>query len=269
MSGVPAKEESELETEVAPLTRADPQRQGQAYRRQTNVETQIKIALVLAPAQLVERARLRDYHSPDYFQEECLVYLIREHHRLNHQELVDALAGELSGRCEKHIDSKIRAFLAPTYIEDCFNDAVAALFEQIIDLDSDRGDFAQVYFWVFLDARILNVSRVYLKRQIQDRKTTSVNAQKDDDDYNPSVSEALKVKEDIIIDNAQIIESLDVLDEPIRTAFFMRHYVGWEIENKDPEVFTISRYFNKSSRQIRRWLKDADEMLRLRRGEKQ
>lgn len=269
MSGVPAEEESELETEVAPLTRADPQRPGQAYRRHEEVETQIKIALALAPAQLVERARLRDHHSPDYFQEECLVYLIREHLRLNHHELVDALAGELSGRCAKHIDGKIRTFLAPTYIEDCFNDAVATLFEQIIDPDSDRGDFAQVCFWVFLDARIFNVLRGYLKRQLQDRKTNSVDAQIDDDDYNPSVSEALKVKEDAIIDQAQIIEGLDVLDEPIRTAFFMRHYGGWEIENKDPEVFTISRYFGKSSRQIRRWLEDAGEKLRLRRGDKQ
>ena len=36
---------------------------------------------------------------------------------------------------------------------------------------------------------------------------------------------------------------------------------GWPVEDRDPNVPTISRYFGKTSRTIRNWLAQAEERL--------
>jgi len=61
---------------VRPLTRRN--RQGSVYERTEAVEERIRFALCLKPAAMIEQARIRDYKAPNYLQEECLVYLIRE-----------------------------------------------------------------------------------------------------------------------------------------------------------------------------------------------
>ncbi len=62
-------------------------------------------------------------------------------------------------------------------------------------------------------------------------------------------------------------EALALLDEPMRTAFVLRHYEGWPIEDRDETVPTISRYFNKTPRTIRNWMTTAEQALAAWRGE--
>lgn len=267
MGRTPAADSTNPVSSIAPLTRPDPQRPGKVYQRPDQVEKQVSEALALGEADLVRRSQVRNYYASEYFQEECLVYLIRKYLSEDNQELVNALVTELIGRCAKRINAKIQTLLDPIYIEDCFRDAVAALFEQILDLENDRGDFAQVRFWVFLDARVSNVLRGYMKRQSEVRQTDALDLEPDDADFNPSVNSALRTEGESIIEQVEILKELEVLEQPIRNAFIMRHYGDWEIENKDPNVPTISKHFGVSSRTVRRWLATADEKLRLRRGD--
>lgn len=267
MGRTPAADRTNPVSQIAPLTRLDPQRSGEVYQRLDSVEKQISEAQTLGSADLVRRFQVRNYNAPEYLQEECLVYLIRKHLYEDNQELVNSLVTELLGRCAKRINAKIETLLQPVYVEDCFRDAVGALFEQVLDLKDDRGDFAQVRFWVFLDARVSNVLRGYMKRQSEDRKTDPLDAEPDDADFNPSVNSALRTEGEDIIEHVEILKGLEVLEQPLRNAFIMRHYGEWEIENKDPDVPTISKHFGVSSRTVRRWLAAADEKLRLRRGD--
>jgi RNA polymerase sigma factor (sigma-70 family) len=267
MGRTPAADSTTPVSSIAPLTRPDPQRPGKVYQRPDQVEMQVSEALALGAADLMRRSQVRNYNAPEYFQEECLVYLIRKYLGEGDRELVNSLVTELIGRCAKRINSKIETLLDPVYIEDCFRDAVAALFEQILDLENDRGDFAQVRFWVFLDARVSNVLRGYMKRQSEDRQTDALDLEPDDTDFNPSINSALRTEGEVIIKQAEILEGLEVLEQPLRNAFVMRYYGGWEIENDDPDVPTISKHFGVSPRTVRRWLATADEKLRLRRGD--
>lgn len=252
---------------VMPLTRPDPRRPGEAYRRLERVEAQILGALALEPAALLARAGQQDFNAPDYLQPECLVYLLREHHRAGRSELVNGLAEALIKRCAKHTNSKIQALLEPAYVRECFDEVVGTIFLPLLDLSTDAGDFAQVRFWVYLDYQMLKVLRRYLQRQKEDRHTDSLDAETDQGEETPVAADALRVEDESVFDRAAINKMLDALEEPYRTVYVMRYYGDWEIENKDPEVPTISRHYGRSPRTIRRWLNKAEEQLRLRRGD--
>ena len=64
-----------------------------------------------------------------------------------------------------------------------------------------------------------------------------------------------------VIDNILIQAAMSQLKEPLRSAYLLRHYYGWQIENQDPNVQTISWRFNKTPRTIRNWLNKAEKCL--------
>jgi len=252
---------------VRPLTRPDPRRPGQPYQRPDRVEAQILEASALEPSALIARAGQLDFNAPDYLSPECLVYLFREHHNAGRHEMVNALTEALIKRCAKHINTKVQALLEPAYVRECFDEVVGTIFLPLLDLSTDAGDFAQVRFWVYLDYQTFKVLRRYLHKQKEDRHTDSLDAETDEGEDAPFVADALRVEDESIFDRAAINKMLDALEEPYRTVYIMRHYGEWEIENKDPEVPTISKHYGRSPRTIRRWLDKAEEQLRLRRGD--
>lgn len=268
MRRVWVKIENKQETCIAELTRPDPRRPGHVLHRSELVERQIREALTLDPNVLIERAKLEGYNSPQYFKEECLVYLIRKYLQEGRDELANSLVASLQRRCSKHIHIKVRALLAPTYIDDCFADAVGAVFTPILDLKTDRGDFAQVLFQVFLEYQITHVLRRYMKLQRQDSKTDSLDVEPDEKGGVPLVH-IPRVGQDNVFNQAVISKGLELLPWRQRVALFMYYYGGWDIDNKDPNVLTISKHFGASERTIRRWITAAEEQLRLRQGDKQ
>jgi len=73
--------------------------------------------------------------------------------------------------------------------------------------------------------------------------------------------------ETAVIEDDLIRDALSRIDEPFRSAFLLRHYFDWPVEDQDPAVRTISRHFGKDPRTIRNWLKKAEESLQTWRGE--
>lgn len=90
---------------VQPLTRHNSK--GEPYQRSDPVTSQIKTALNLSPIDLIKHAKDSDPDSPEYFQEECLIYLIRHHLRKNQDMVVEALSEVLVERSATLINLKL------------------------------------------------------------------------------------------------------------------------------------------------------------------
>ena len=251
-----------------PLTRRN--RNSQLYQRLAVVDRQIKEALGLDDEELRSRLGVRDEESPAFLKEESLVYLIRHHHGAGNRELVSDLAECLLNRCATWIDSKLSG-LRPDLRKDGNAAVVAGVFDRILDLASDRGDFLQVRFWTVIERITVDVFRKQIKQFDSDYSLDYDQATIDDlaqrgAVVSPAASADRRVESEVI-DNVLIQAALNQLEEPIRSAYLLRHLQGWPIEDKDPAVQTISRHFGKTPRTIRNWLSKADEILEAWRGE--
>ena len=196
--------------------------------------------------------------------------MIRHHHRAGNQKLVNDLAKCLLTRCAAWIDSKLGS-MREDLKEDGNSSVVEELFSRILDLSSDRGDFLQVRFWVVLERLTVNVFR---------KQVNQFDAELSGD-YDQTTMDALAQQGAVVvtatfaggsveseaIDNVLIEAALHQLEEPIRSAYLLRHYEDWPTEDKDPAVQTISRHFGKTPRTIRIWLSKAEEILEAWRGE--
>ncbi len=253
---------------VRTLTRRN--RDGLIYRREAAVEQQIDAALSLTPDAIVQRSR-RCGDAPDHLQEECLVYLLREFAGRGDAATVSALSEALLQRCMRFISGKLLALGRQAHDEAC-DDVVVRLFELILDLESDRGDFLQVRFWVVLEklavaafGRQVNE----LARSARQVPLSALPGASDGDDEETHVAaptDALAAPAPPPEQALLYREALATLEEPYRTAFVLRHYAGWPIEDGDPGVPTISRYFDKTPRTIRNWMATAEQVLAAWRG---
>lgn len=267
--------EQEAGVPIEPLTHRNAE--GVVYRREAVVERQITAALTLPPDRLRQRAAVADQQAGEYFQEECLVYLIRHYHRAGDPALVSDLSAALLRRCAKLIEGHLRRLDAEA-ARDGYNDVVERLFAPILDLASDRGDFLQVRFWPALEklaVRAFN-QQLTLRKRAQAAVPLSWLAGYDRDSGDepeqvvwPRDLAAVTSPsgETAVIEDDLIRDALSRIDEPFRSAFLLRHYFDWPVEDQDPAVRTISRHFGKDPRTIRNWLKKAEESLQTWRGE--
>ena len=212
----------------------------------------------------------RDEKSPSFLKEESLVYLIRYHHGAGNRELVNDLAECLLKRCATWIDGKLSG-LRTDLREDGNSGAVAEVFDRILDLTDDRGDFLQVRFWMGIERITVDAFR----KQASQFDTESSG------DYDQATIDHLTQQGAVVvptasagrpveseaIDNVLIEAALHQLEEPIRSAYLLSHLKDWPIEDKDPAVQTISQHFRKTPRTIRNWLSKADGILEAWRGE--
>ena len=259
-----------------PLTHTN--RDGKRYQRLPEVDRQIRAALELEVEDLIARARVSDESSPDFLKEEALVYLIRHHRRENNHHAVNDLTEVLLGRFASWVGSKLWK-LGEEAAEDGYADVVERLFIQILDLDSNRGDYLQVRFWRALKGLTTRAFDVQLKQQKKMENNSSLDSLVGyDGEDSDEVGYGWKVKlpdaatcraaESQVTDNIFIIQAMTQLEGPFRSAYLLRHYYGWPIESQDPAVPTISQRFGKTPRTIRNWLTKADEQLSIWLGER-
>lgn len=239
-------------------------KKNELYQRSPEVESQIREALSLDRKSLIERANQKDYKADDYFREECLVYLARKFIREGNYEQSQEITTILIARISKHINGIISYPLNEFYIEDCFREVISEVFSQIFDAESSSVDYAEVRFWKWLDGRIFNVLRKYIRTQRKDAATNSY------DDYSENgrgynFKEPPKYLNDKGVSpeqEASILEGLRFLDERERQIYIMRYLWGIEIENQDSEVRTISKHFGVTPRAVRKWFEKAENKLR-------
>ena len=240
-----------------PLTRHNAS--GVLLSRSLEVDAQIVEALQLNEKTLLQRLAIRDHSSKEFFQEECLVYLIRENHALNNDKMVSGIFKALMDRCVGLI-YRLTETLGKER-EDVYHDILTKLVEKILNLDSDIGDFYQVRFWVGLKKLIITEKA---------KKMSSTNREKE---LARSIQLDLKIERKTCasfqFDNGASQEKLtickdaiNVLEDPYKSVFLLYHYVGMPIDSNKPNQDTLSKRFGKTSRTIRTWLRDAEEMIK-------
>lgn len=239
------------EMELIPTTQRN--KDGELYQRSPEIESQIREALTLDRKRLFERANQKDYGTDDYFQPECLVYLIRAFRISGELELADKLMVALIDRCKKKIDTILRKLLTQHYINECFEEAIDEIIGQIYDISSGRSNFAEIKFWLWLEGRVCNVRRKYFKFQEDDSKTDNF-----DDHFRGSqvsLGQELERKD-------RLAKAMKSLTERERQVYMMRHVWEWKIHSKDPSENTISKHFKVSDKAVQNWLRNAEEKLR-------
>lgn len=272
---------------VRPLTHRN--RQGEVYQRKEAVEERIRSALSLKPAAMIEQARVRDYKAPNYLQEECLVYLIREYKSRGERRVVEELSEILLLRCSKYINEGVQNLRSEVgdhsqRVAHAFRDVVKELFDRILDLESDRGDFMQVRFWPVVEKLRIGAFNRHLEdikraeeavtwdsvagyeQRSEEGEEKRGKRRHTSDSEPPQEAELSAEQRAVYLDAAR--EVLDRVDEPYRTAFVLRRYYDWPIEIEDTRLPSISGYFEKTPRTIREWLKRAKEMIERWKGER-
>ena len=208
-----------------PLTRRNSD--GEIYQRLAVVDSQIQEILNLKPEELQIRLDVTDQVSPDFLKEESLVYLIRHYHKEKDKQRVTDLSECLLTRCAIPIDRWLGS-LESNWRKDANADVVAELFDRILDLDSDRGDFLQVRFWVVLEKLCVQVFRRYIKpfkhELLVDDKGEDIDALTLNHEIEQTHTLTRTVELEAI-EWAVIREALSQLEEPFRSAYILRHYL--------------------------------------------
>ena len=252
---------------------------GERYRREPDVEQQICAAQALSAPALWARSAISDRTSADYLKEECLVYLIRHHNAAGETRLVSDLSEVLLRRCATVVEGHLRS-LGPEATQTGHDDVVERLFGLIVDQASDRGDFLQVRFWPVVEklaVRAFNQQLTQHKRAQATLPLSSVagydhDAGEEDGQivHAHGDAELASPASDLTVVRDDLIRhALSRIEEPFRSAYILRHYFDWPVEDQDPTVRTISSHFGKVPRTIGNWLKKAEEALEKWRGEQQ
>ena len=262
---------------LEPLTHTN--KDGKRYQRLPEVENQIRVALELDAKDLVTRATVSDKSSPDFLKEEALVYLIRHYHGETDKYTVTDLTRVLIVRIVGWVESKLRK-LGIDAVEEGYADVVERLFKQILNLDSDRGDYLQVRFWRALKMLTVRVFDEQLEQFDRRQNSVPLSSLTGYDDGDPDASgneRKVKVPDSATCRSAESQATDEIfnrqamwqLKEPFRSAYLLRHYYDWPIESQDPAVQTISQRFGKTPRTIRNWLTKADKELSIWLGEQE
>lgn len=254
-----------LQSEPTPLTRRN--EDGAVYERSPAVERQLREILPLEKEKLLTLLQVSNRDDERFLLEETLVYLMREFRKANETELGDAVTQTLFRRCQKLVARRVGNSLnnEDAAIE-CGADALNELFPALADVSTDKADFAQVRFNLYVK-RIINRHVEKARKQLsQDVLTDSLDDAGENEDAAPL---DIAAAPEMSYENIEYIEkALEVLPPEIRQAFVLRHYYGWQIESEDPDEPTISKHFGKTQRTIRNWLNKADDALqRWRKGQ--
>lgn len=250
------------DNEIEPLTRRT--RAGEMLRRRSEVEEQIKEALALDSEVLEQRLSVRDYRAAEFLKPEAIVYLIRRSLALGDDYSVNHLSTALVGQLTRMIANKVR-ILSPNLREDCHSEIVVRVFSDIVNLSTDRADYAQVSFGDWLAKRAADSIRKCWKEHTQSQVTDSLTSDDEGDDEDPADPEGYEFRPSDLRPEEHglfIDKALSVLKDNERQAFVMRHFGEWEIENADPKIPTISAHFGVSPRSIRNWLVSADKKIK-------
>ena len=244
---------------IEPLTHRN--LQGEPYVRTPKVEQQILATLPLGRDEILVRARIADQADPQFLQEETLAYFIRRAHRGADDDLVNGLSKVLVERCTRFLTSTLRRPRREQF-EEVIAETVADLFEKLVEpAGSDAGDFLQVRFWVVvkrLGWAAIKRAAAESQRELLLVSIESAGTGAEHDDEQPlEIADPMTPGVDTRLMND---EALSLLEPNVREAFVLK-VEGWPVEDRDPNVMTISRHFGKTSRTIRNWIADAERRL--------
>lgn len=242
---------------------------GAVYERSTEVEAQVARALALEETRLMEELQ-HDYKSDAHIKDEVLCYLIRERLRAGIYEAANAFAEILLRRCDRTIRRRIeRRGIEERHREDCAGEITTDLLTALFDIDSDRGDFAQVRFGLYLEKLSNGPLNRFLRLQRREQQASSVAYTQDDKAEEIDLLDTLADENALSNeDRALMADALARLPKDLREIYRLRYFDGWQIESASTSEPSISRHLNVTARTVRNRLREAEAILkRWREGE--
>jgi hypothetical protein len=259
---------------LKPLTQRT--KEGILYSRPAEIEKQISQALTLLPDAVIIRAQISNSEDPGFLKEESLVYLILAYRNTNDWEVYNSLSDILVERCVRQYRSFFRG-LDALRLAEAGDELLAQLFLRILKVEDSKGDYFQVRFWSGIKLLAISIFRKKVNDYKQEKNMVPLSDLAGDeleesdngvDDQTPGTIQPLdppsataSIEPAVLAD-----EGLHSLKEPIRTAYLLYHWAGWQIESKDPLEPTISKHFNVTPKTIRNWLTKAEGDLKKWRG---
>lgn len=253
---------AERDKAVRPLTRRYAET-GALYERLPEVETQLRRALTLEEAALVEALQM-SYKSPAHIKDEALCYLIREQLRAGRDEEARTLAEVLLRRHAGTLKRRImHGGVDERHRDDCNNEIVVQLLTELFDADSDRSEFAQVRFGLYFEKLSGVVMSRFRKLQEQERQTDSVTFAHGDKTEEIDLLDTLADERALSAENRVLMQdALADLRDDLRVVYLLRYFQGWQVESDSPAEPSISRYLGVTPRTVRNRLRDAEASLR-------
>lgn len=272
---------------LPPLTR-------NGYERTDETVGHIQAALALSRTGLMSRAQVRDKDHALFIGEEALVCLIRHHHlrgdTLVVERLSEALVRRITGPIKRWLwEVSFRPDDEDDAMSEAYQETIVRLFGGsptrddkehreggILDLDSDKSDFAQVRFWIFLRGRTTDASRIVGVARGRRSKNIDINdlaghapngdtessgeSPRDNwDDLSPWKTLAQQHEEDAL---RRAVRGLSNSPIPLQDVTRLRYFDRWQIESGDAGVVTLSTHFERTPKTIRSWLRKAEKQLR-------
>jgi hypothetical protein len=163
------------------------------------------------------------------------------------------LAELLKNRCLPLLRTWLRA-LDKYRFEEASLSITDKLFTLVFNFKSDLGDYLQVRFKSALHRMAISEFR----KTLPEMKFT----EKDKEDGEGEWLDGVETPE-LSPEQLMLLESglASIKNEKHRVAFVLRYCWDWPVEDKDPDVPTISSYFRKTPRMIRYWIEEAHKAL--------
>jgi len=161
--------------------------------------------------------------------------------------VVDILIRRVAPRTYRHL--AVWGMAGGRDQEDVTRDIVHMMIECVLST-SPQNEFWECRFWTCFDRRVRSLLRDFSHRRVGDTSWDNAAEQL------PDVRQAAVDWTDNIAARAL----LDRLPEPMRTAFYLKHYAGYKEESAVPEP-TIASTLGVSGRSVRNYLRKAEQLL--------
>jgi len=257
---------------IHPLTRRN--KAGDIYERLPEVDCQIISALGMPTNDLLARIAQRSRDASEYLQEETLVYLIQHFHIQKDRPLIDGLTIALLARCATFIASELCALEDWHVRQDAYARVVEIVFESILDLETDTGDYLQVRFWDGLRKRTIDVFRASVTQLDRAELTVSIDDDASSEDDGLAAARRATVERAVADLNADVEahavrnerredlrRALMGLPAKQHQAFVLRYVSGFQVKE-------IAAHFGCNVRSVNTWLRAAKTHLHMWAGER-
>jgi DNA-directed RNA polymerase specialized sigma24 family protein len=168
--------------------------------------------------------------------------------------IVELLAERTTGRTSRHI--AVWGLAGTRHREDLVREILQMMIECAISL-SPRDEFWECRFWTCFDRRARTILRDFRCGQADE---TSWDEWTDGAGREPSAGRLQAAPAMDWLDNAVAQSALAQLPEPMRTAFYLKHYGGYKEESQTAEP-TIASALGVSGRSVRNYLRRAEKIL--------
>ncbi|REJ76219.1 MAG: sigma-70 family RNA polymerase sigma factor [Acidobacteria bacterium] len=238
---------------IRPLTKR--KKTGELYTRRPDVQEQLDGLDGRDFEELVPRLSIPKNGGPEHLFDETLVFLLREARRANDSEKCDLIYSHLSVRVERLVMKEARLTNLQN-ITDFRQSVHVRVLKKLLDISSDRGDFAEAMFGSFIAREAATERRKRWRVEHREQYDVEIDAPNEHGyDLDPVSFSTTPEQE------AMILNALEKLPENYATAAVMRFRDEFQIDSKDPDEPTIAKHFGVSGRTINNWLRKAVEIL--------